>query len=161
MKSITFFVPGTPAPGGSKRYVGHSKKGRAILIDMGGKRTKTWRAVVAQVAALHFKQPLSGLIRLDVCFWMPRPKKHFNRLGLREDAPTHHGIRPDATKLLRSTEDALTGIAWVDDARIVQQSVVKRYVHEDGESGAQIVVSELACEVPTAKARARRGRKAA
>ena len=32
-----FFVKGRPSPGGSKRYVGHSKAGRAILVDMGGR----------------------------------------------------------------------------------------------------------------------------
>ena len=44
---MTFFVPGIPAPGGSKRFVGHSKKtGRAILIDAAGERNKNWRSIV-------------------------------------------------------------------------------------------------------------------
>jgi len=45
--SISFFVPGLPAPGGSKRFVGFGKKtGRAILIDAAGQRNKDWKANV-------------------------------------------------------------------------------------------------------------------
>jgi Holliday junction resolvase RusA-like endonuclease len=36
-------------------------------------------------------------------------------------------VMPDATKLLRGLEDALTGVVWHDDAQIVSQHVEKRY----------------------------------
>ena len=72
---------------------------------------------------------------------MPRPKGHYrtgkNALILRKNAPEHPTTKPDATKLLRSTEDALTGILWKDDAQIWCQNVTKTY----GECpGAQIQV---------------------
>jgi Holliday junction resolvase RusA-like endonuclease len=123
----SFFVAGSPAPGGSKRFVGFGKKtGRAILIDDAGARNKNWRACVAQVAAQFCKGPLTGALECGFHFVMPRPKAHY-RTGkhageLRPDAPHYHTTKPDLTKLIRSTEDALTGFAWVDDSQLARHS---------------------------------------
>ena len=146
---ISFFVEGRPSPGGSKRYVGHSKAGRAILIDMGGKHTKDWRAAVAQAARIaHRKAPLEGPLKLTVTLWMKRPKAHFDRMGVKESAPTWHTSAPDATKLLRSTEDAMKGIVWVDDSQVVAQYVEKRYndcqTYTNQTTGASIEISLVA-----------------
>jgi Holliday junction resolvase RusA-like endonuclease len=145
---IMFYVHGRPSPGGSKRYVGHSKAGRAILLDMGGQHTKDWRAAVVQAARLaHTGPPLEGPLLLTVTFNLKRPKAHFDRLGIKEDAPTWHTNAPDATKLLRSTEDALKGIAWIDDSQVARQSIVKRYCvceqYDDQTTGAFIEIKCL------------------
>jgi len=144
----SFFVEGRPSPGGSKKYIGHSKAGRAVLIDCGGKHTKDWRAAVAQAARLaHHTTPFTGPLYLSVTFWMKRPKSHFNRLGLKEDAPTWHISEPDATKLMRSTEDALKGIPWLDDAQVACQNGQKRYCncerYEEQTTGAFIEIKCL------------------
>jgi Holliday junction resolvase RusA-like endonuclease len=86
---------------------------------------------------------LTGPVIVDVEFRMPRPKSHYiggvcRPSKLRMDAPRHHAVKPDATKLWRSTEDALTGVIWVDDAQVVDQRVTKTYA--DGEPGATILV---------------------
>lgn len=145
---IHFFVHGRPSPGGSKRYVGHSKAGRAILVDMGGKHTKDWRECVAQAARIaHRKPPLDCPLRLKVVFYMKRPGAHFNKLGLRENAPVWHTNAPDATKLLRSTEDALKGILWRDDCLVTVQHVEKRYCdcdsYEAQKTGCYITLEVL------------------
>lgn len=134
---LVFWVSGIPAPGGSKSFMGFSKKGRAILMDAGGKRNKTWRAVVAMTARAVAKEILEGPIELTCEFTMPRPKKHFytdkKRLGkLRSDAPHFHIFAPDTTKLLRSTEDAMKGITWVDDSQVVRQFAGKIYGDKPG-----------------------------
>ncbi len=36
-------------------------------------------------------------------------------------------MKPDATKLVRALEDALTRIVWKDDAQVVTQVVHKRF----------------------------------
>ena len=48
--------------------------------------------------------------------------------------------KPDATKMLRAVEDAMTGIAWLDDAQIVRQVVTKRYAECDQKPGANVTV---------------------
>lgn len=60
-------------------------------------------------------------------FFLPRPKGHFGVHGVKRSAPKYPTVRPDATKLMRPLEDALTGIVWKDDSRIVEQVVRKSY----------------------------------
>lgn len=146
-EGLSFFVPGIPAPGGSKRFVGHSKRtGRAILIDAAGERNKNWRAAVAHCASLIAPSELyRGALRVDFRFVMPRPKAHYHtskkRAGLlREDAPHWHTVKPDRTKLVRSTEDALTGVLWVDDTLIVAGETTKTY---GDKPGCSIVLTPL------------------
>ena len=66
-------------------------------------------------------------LNLEVDFYVPRPKGHFGKRGLRLSAPAFPTVKPDATKLLRAVEDALTGIVWRDDAQVVEQHVSKLY----------------------------------
>lgn len=128
---ITFFVPGTPAPGGSKRAFINRRTGRAIVTD-DCKRNKPWRERVAWTAREHYDgAPISEPLSVMWTFVMPRPKSHY-RTGkhageLRSDAPTYHTKKPDATKLVRAAEDALTGIIWTDDSVIACQTAIKIY----------------------------------
>jgi Holliday junction resolvase RusA-like endonuclease len=129
-----FFVPGLPAPGGSKKafaFVGKDGKPHANVTDAAGKRNKDWRACVALAATEHFAAPLPDAICVDFLFVLPRPKGHFgsgrNAAVLKANAPPHHMLAPDAAKLARSTEDALTKIAWADDAQVVDLRTRKQY----------------------------------
>lgn len=135
-----FFVPGIPAPGGSKRGFVHPHTGRVVIVD-DAKRNASWRSVVALTAARYFPKPIEGPVRVLVTFLMPRPLGHFGKRGLRDSAPAYPTTRPDASKLWRSTEDALKGIAWLDDAQVVTQTILKRYA--TGAPGAQLEVESL------------------
>jgi Holliday junction resolvase RusA-like endonuclease len=141
-KSTRFFVPGIPAPGGSKRafIIG----GRARLTDA-CERNKPWRQSVAMFAmAAHRGALFTGPLLLDVEFVMPRIKSHFrtgkNAGQIKPNAPMRHTFQPDATKLLRALEDALTGIVWRDDAQVCIQHVSKIYGEKPG---AHVEVMEL------------------
>ena len=137
---IVFQVHGVPAPGGSKRGFYSPKLGRVLMVEA-CKRTSPWRALVSDAAAkAHQGPPLAGPLRLDVEFVLPRPKHHTGAHGLKASAPHHHTSAPDATKLLRSTEDALRGICWGDDAQVAVQTVSKRY---GDRPGALVRVSRL------------------
>jgi Holliday junction resolvase RusA-like endonuclease len=144
---LSFFVPGLPAPGGSKRFVGMGKKtGRAILIDAAGVRNKNWRTCVACCGHEHAPaELLRGALSVSFAFVMPRPKSHYHtskkRAGaLREDAPTFHTSTPDVLKLSRSTEDALTNVIWADDAQTVRLTATKEY---GDKPGCQITITAL------------------
>lgn len=122
---LAFAVHGIPAPQGSKKSVGVRKKGprqgQPILVES-SKKVDPWRRRVAQVAKLATGYPdqwppLNGALVCDMVFTLPRPKS-FPSGDLRRvhGMPTAY---PDLSKLLRSTEDALTKIVWADDARVV------------------------------------------
>jgi Holliday junction resolvase RusA-like endonuclease len=144
---------GIPRPGGSKRsFVPGLRQGmsfdprkhRPIIVD-DCKKNKEWRQDVKDAAdKVKPEQPLHGPLLVVCVFYMPRIKAHY-RTGknaglLRPDAPLLHTTKPDATKLWRSTEDALTGIIWRDDAQIAHQVIVKRYTSE--QPGAEIKIIE-------------------
>ncbi len=151
---ISFFVPGIPKPGGSKRAIPLMRFGRPILRPSGApifnvvedcKGTANWRQSVAVFARqAHAGKPLTGPLSIACAFVMPRPKGHFgsgrNAGAVRATAPKLPTVKPDATKLFRSTEDALSGILWVDDAQIVKQVVGKEY---GDQPGARIVLTQI------------------
>lgn len=142
---ISFFVPGLPKPGGSKKVFINRKTGKPIVTDAGGKANKDWRATVALAASQVFKSPIKGPVKLHIIFWLPRPKGHYgsgkSAGKLKLGVPFWHDKRPDGLKLRRTIEDALTGIAWMDDSQIVIGTEEKRYA--DTAIGAEIRIGAL------------------
>jgi Holliday junction resolvase RusA-like endonuclease len=110
---ITITVIGIPGPMGSKRFVGTSKAGRGILIES-SKKVKPWREAVV-FAAREMGKKISGPVGYSMVFSLPRPKS----------APKSRiwpDRKPDLSKLIRSTEDALTDAGtWEDDSRVISQ----------------------------------------
>lgn len=127
-----FTVYGIPQPGGSKKGFivrPKGKKPRVVITDDNEEKVKPWRNNVEAVASeLIGERPMfAGPLMLVAEFYVPRPKGHYGTYGVRRSAPRYPVTRPDATKLLRPLEDALTGILWQNDAQIVEQIVRKRY----------------------------------
>ncbi len=152
--TISFYVPGCPSPGGSKRGFAIKKggvyTGRVAIVDSGGQKTKDWRQSCVQAAHdARPPEPLRGPLCVNFAFVMPRIKAHFHtskaKLGqLRQDAPLHHTSKPDRTKITRSTEDAFKSILWADDSQIVAGTISKRY---GPQPGCHVEVSEMpSCE---------------
>ena len=132
---MEFWVAGEPKPGGSKRGFYNAKLKRVMITEACGK-TKNWRASVAQCASEVAKEVLEGPLRVRFEFFFLRPKGHYGsgrHAGVvKSSAPAFPAGRPDTTKLIRSTEDALTGILWRDDAQVVTQYATKRYGEQAG-----------------------------
>ena len=143
--AIRFIVPGRPMPGGSKRAFKHAKTGNVITMDANPK-VKLWRGVVAVAARQAYRRPpMMVPLKLTVVFRFRRPRSHYgtgrNSTQMKASAPPHHIQRPDATKLLRALEDALTGMLWGDDAQIVEQHVSKEWT--DGQEQAEVIVAAV------------------
>jgi Holliday junction resolvase RusA-like endonuclease len=58
---------------------------------------------------------------------------------LKPNAPYYHTNAPDATKLIRSTEDALKKLVWQDDSQVCLQIISKTY---EDKPGALITIEE-------------------
>ncbi len=142
--TLSFFVPGHPKPGGSKRGF-YIQKLKRVVITEDCKHSKDWRAVVALKAAevmagvMGGRPPLEGPLEVAIRFQVARPQSHFGKRGLKPSAPKLPAKKPDLTKLWRSTEDALTGIVWKDDSQIVHQTISKSF---SDQPGCYIEVSE-------------------
>src|SRR5215471_17251043 len=104
-ESISFFVPGIPAPGGSKRGIYNAKLGRTLIFENNPEKNRNWRASVALAAseAMKGKTRLPRPISLQVAFMMARPKAHVNPKGVvKPSAPMFHLKEPELLKLARS-----------------------------------------------------------
>ena len=142
--SLTFVVHGIPAPQGSKRHIG-----RGIMVES-SKKVKPWRQDV-KYAAIDQKPDewdMASPVHLSVVFRFQRPKSHFNKSGLRSSAPSActsatHG---DIEKLVRSTNDALTGVLFDDDRQVVSLNASKRYCEETELPGAIITVTTFTAQ---------------
>ena len=144
---IHFFVPGIPRPGGSKNAFAFRRKDGSLgaRVTDAGKHTKKWRECIAAAARRAYDgPPLTGPLAIVMIAYMPRPKGHYgtgrNANKLKATAPAFHLIKPDATKLLRAAEDAMTGIIWKDDSQVVRQEVEKLYANAAAQIGLHVLV---------------------
>jgi len=148
--TINFVVYGSPAPQGSKKFVG-MVNGHGMMVES-SKRVKPWRQDVK--AAAETQRPVTGAIdgplSVRMVFTLPKPASSPKR------RKTYAMRKPDVSKLARSTEDALVDAGLIaDDARIVQyERLAKVFPNEDPESlpspGVRIEIRVLAEAVATA-----------
>ena len=131
---IDFFVPGVPATAGSKRGFINPRTGGIIITDDTGQRGKNWRVAVQDAArGVYTGPPFPGPLVLLIEFRVLRPKGHFRADGgLKPGSPRRPVTRPDATKMLRAVEDALTKILWRDDSQVVHLAAEKVYAEAPG-----------------------------
>jgi len=149
---ITFEVAGIPRPGGSKKgfYIPGRNGARGhVAITETGEYTAEWREAVAFFGSMAMREQagnvlLTGPLQVVATMVMPRPKSHYRSNGqLKPNAPKYHTSKPDATKLWRSTEDALSAIVWSDDSAIAYQTVIKLYANPGETVGASITVWQM------------------
>ena len=165
MKRLEFIVFGVPAPKGSSRAM--LVAGAAVNVPSGSRANelalKSWDRAVRESAVeavasyrranaggspssmpvgLFFGE---GPLRLEIEFRMRRRKGDFNKKdgSLKANVPKYHMVKPDLSKLIRCTEDSMTGIVYLDDAAIAELLVRKVYA-APGAEGARIRITELA-----------------
>ncbi|MEU4511728.1 RusA family crossover junction endodeoxyribonuclease [Nonomuraea wenchangensis] len=143
---ITITVYGTPGSQGSKRPVGNNR-----MVEQ-TKTVKPWRQDVRQaamdeidrrIAAGEGFERLDGPIIAEMVFTMgdkPSGRPTWWPAGVRWSKTLwwRPASAPDVSKILRSTEDALTQAGvWRDDARVTEyRRLAKVYVGQPGEPDA-------------------------
>lgn len=129
--TLTFFVPGKPAPQGSKRHIGNG-----VLLES-SPHVGPWRERVAIAAhnAMNGRPIYSGQVEVWLDFILPRPKST-------PKTRTPPAIkRPDIDKLARAILDAITGTILADDAQVTYLSATKRLAEIDETPGVRIEVN--------------------
>jgi crossover junction endodeoxyribonuclease RusA len=121
---LSVFVPGRPAPQGSKDYMGRSKSGKGILVES-SKAVKPWRADVREALLDSRGAPLARFAKgvpvfVTLTFILPRPKSYPKR-----HVPATK--KPDLDKLTRAVLDAMTSAGVLhDDSQVTMLSARKR-----------------------------------
>ena len=132
--SIEFFVPGTPAPQGSKSFKG-IRGGRGILVES-SKALGPWRERVALAAHSHADGLMGGPIGIRLKFVMPRPKSTPKRT-----TPPAVKRNGDLDKLTRAVLDALSNVIYVDDCQVIDMRCTKRIAEIGEKPGVSIELS--------------------
>lgn len=144
---LKIVVYGVPAPQGSKRPIRNQHTGRIVTVEM-SEKLEPWRQDVKAAAEAVLDQlgrpsPFAGAVVVRMVFSVMRPK------SVTRSKRPFPSAKPDLSKLLRSTEDALTGAGvWTDDALVVEYTrLAKVYCNEDPEAldrpGVMIHIGEL------------------
>lgn len=119
---IEFDVIGMPAPQGSKKFVGTTKAGRGILVES-SKKVRPWRMDVkaAAEAVRAASGTIAGPLAVHMVFTLPKPA------SAPKTRRTWPDRKPDLSKLVRSTEDAISDAGlWEDDARVVRYGTLAK-----------------------------------
>lgn len=123
---IEIVVYGSPAPQGSKKFLG-IKGGHGIMVEQ-SQRVKPWREAVKYAALTVLNagaERIAGPVSVEMTFTMRKPK------SAPKTRRTWPDRTPDLSKLVRSTEDALTDAGvWEDDARVVRCASAKVFPRE-------------------------------
>lgn len=128
LEDFVIKVRGVPGPQGSKRHVGGG-----TMLESSAK-VRPWRQDV-KAAALDVvgdRAPLDGPLAISMVFTM-REQPVGRPTWWPKGTPWSRSLRwrpastPDLSKLARSTEDALTGVIWADDARVVEYVRLAKY----------------------------------
>lgn len=142
---VNLTVHGQPAPQGSKMarpiYKGKGADrqftGKVAQVESSKSGVDAWRGDVKDAARAFLDRtaglPLDGPLAVSMVFTFARPDSHFgtgrNAGVVKPSAPPWPAVMPDLSKLVRSTEDALTAAGvWRDDSRVVQyRTLAKTY----------------------------------
>ena len=131
MSAITFIVPFAPVAW-ERTGVRWTNQGPKHYTQA---QTRAWQKTVAVYgrSAMRGAAPFTGAVKLEIAFHVPIPeswakwKREAAERG--EVAPT---VKPDLDNFEKSVKDALKGIAWVDDAQVVQAVKSKAYSNRPG-----------------------------
>lgn len=111
-----------------------NKDGRIVTAtyDANAKNLTPWKNKIEQAVSEQYDGPvLTGPLVVEFIFYRLRNKGHFgtgrNEGIVKDSAPAYPIVAPDALKLARAVEDALTGFVWRDDALIVDERIAKRF----------------------------------
>lgn len=128
-----FEVVGEPVPQGSWVPFISKTTGRAMAKPSNEKALNAWRKLVADTAAAcrppWLREPYDGPVYVKLIYVRKRNDSDYLADGvtLRKGAPRFPATAPDIDKLTRACLDALTGVAFTNDARVVTCLATKRY----------------------------------
>lgn len=129
-----FTVWGEPRGKGSprtfmlKRTIGGVTKERPVTTA--NPKSRAYEALVQEsyLAEHNGQEPLTGSVALSIKAFFPIAKNMSKKdRALVESGDLRPTKRPDCSNVLKSLEDGLNGVAWLDDKQVVDVRIEKWY----------------------------------
>jgi crossover junction endodeoxyribonuclease RusA len=124
---VDFFVAGIPKA--QPRVKAFVRGGHAGVYTPDS--AESWKqAVRLQAIANAPERLMAHSVRVELDFFLPRPKAHFKRDGnVKANQPIWHCKKPDLDNLIKAVTDAITDTqrVWLDDSQICAISATKSY----------------------------------
>lgn len=136
MRTVSFTVFGIAQAKGSSRAFTPKGWSRPIITST-NKSLKAWESAVRVVAQQHAGTFFDGPVRLELAFYLPRPKSLAKKV-------LHCTTRPDLDKQARAAIDPLTGVLFKDDAQVVELRASKQYAPEGKPACCVVTVADAA-----------------
>ena len=123
MKTFSLFIPGKPLTKGSWRPVKSKTTGKTFMKS-DNKNAPFWQYTISMLVKKEMNGVVwEGPVRLVIEYYLLKPK------SVKRKYPT---VKPDADKLERLVLDALTNVAYRDDAQVVDVHHRKFYGNPEG-----------------------------
>ena len=125
--NLSFFVAGVPKA--QPRVKAFVRGGHAGVYTPDS--AEAWKQEVRRQAVANAPESiLTGPIRIQLDFFLPRPKTHLDRHGVpKPKSPVWHCKKPDLDNLIKAVTDAITDTqkVWLDDSQIWVIKASKTY----------------------------------
>ena len=143
MSEIRIVVPGNPVGKGRPRAFQTRGARRTIKMHT-PEKTRAYEQAIALAGklAMQGREPLGGPVAMRLDIFMPIPASWSK--AKREAALLSSVMpisKPDASNVLKAVEDALNGIAYIDDSQIIDVWLRKRY---SDEPRIEVIITPLA-----------------
>jgi Holliday junction resolvase RusA-like endonuclease len=139
LRLVQFFAPGVPYPKGS--YAPIVVAGR--LVTKTDKNLEQWNSLVRAAARRAWSaDPVDAPLAVHLEFVLPRARG-------KSPASLHPfpDVAPDIDKLTRAVLDAMIGIVYRDDARILGGEFWKRWPHAEETTGVLVTVEKVVSQL--------------
>lgn len=125
--NLSFFAAGIPKA--QPRVKAYVRGGHAGVYTPDG--AETWKQEVRRQAVANAPESvIAGVVRVELDFFLPRPKAHLDRHGVpKPKSPVWHCKKPDLDNLIKAVTDAITDTqkVWLDDSQICEITATKTY----------------------------------
>jgi Holliday junction resolvase RusA-like endonuclease len=137
--NLSFFAAGIPKA--QPRVKAFVRGGHAGVYTPDG--AETWKQEVRRQAVANAPESIiAGVVRIQLDFFLPRPKVHLDKHGVpKPKSPVWHCKKPDLDNLIKAVTDAITDTqrVWLDDSQIYQITAVKTYALQ--QSGCSVRIN--------------------
>lgn len=147
--ALSFTVPGTPqGKGRARSTIRKGKSGKSFVGHYTPAKTRSYEQQVAAAAldaiaagSTGALWPTRGVVEMTLDIVMPIPASW---PAWKRDLARSSGIapttKPDLDNVSKAIFDGLNGIAWIDDAQVVDAETSKRYAISEADVGVHVTV---------------------